>query len=79
MVPCSNLGNGSLQAQLDAGHTESGESGDAATFDLDSVSASLRLIDKGSLSAAFLPGRSSATVKHFRTTAAARGWQSTAS
>jgi iron complex outermembrane receptor protein/vitamin B12 transporter len=52
-----NLGNRSVQAQIDAGHTESGESGDAATFDLDSVSASLRLIDKGSLSAGIFAGQ----------------------
>lgn len=46
-----NLGNASLQAQLDAGHAESGESGDDATFDLDTVSASLRLADNGRYSA----------------------------
>ena len=42
-----NLGNGSLQAQLNAGHTESGERGDDATLDLDTVSGSLRLVDNG--------------------------------
>lgn len=42
-----NLGNSSLQGQLNAGHTESGDRGDDATFDLDTVSASLRLVDKG--------------------------------
>lgn len=46
-----NLGNGSLQAQLDAGHTESGESGDDATFELDTVSGALRLADNGRYSA----------------------------
>ncbi len=40
-----SLGNGSLAAQLNAGHTESGETGDDATFDLDTVSGSLRLAD----------------------------------
>jgi outer membrane cobalamin receptor len=42
-----NLGKSSLQAQLNAGHTESGESGDDATVDLDTVSGSLRLADNG--------------------------------
>ena len=42
-----NLGNGSLQGQLNAGHTESGDRGDDATLDLDTVSGSLRLVDNG--------------------------------
>lgn len=42
-----NLGNSSLQAQLNAGHTESGKSGDDASLDLDTVSGSLRLVDNG--------------------------------
>jgi outer membrane cobalamin receptor len=52
-----DLGNGSLQAQIDAGHTESGASGDDATFDLDSVSASLRLVDTGWFTAGVFAGR----------------------
>ena len=42
-----NLGNSSLQGQLNAGHTESGGRGDDATLDLDTVSGSLRLVDNG--------------------------------
>ena len=52
-----DLGNGRLQAQLNAGHTESGESGDDATFDLDSVSGSLRLPDAGWFTAGVFAGR----------------------
>jgi iron complex outermembrane receptor protein/vitamin B12 transporter len=52
-----NIGSSSLQAQINAGHTESGESGDEATFDLDNVSASLRLIDRGSLTAGIFAGQ----------------------
>ena len=42
-----NLGNSRLQAQLNGGHTESGNSGDDATLDLDTVSGSLRLAENG--------------------------------
>jgi iron complex outermembrane receptor protein/vitamin B12 transporter len=52
-----NLGNGSLQAQLNAGHIESGESGDDATLDLDSASGSLRLVDTGWFTAGVFAGR----------------------
>jgi iron complex outermembrane receptor protein/vitamin B12 transporter len=52
-----NLGNRSLQAQLNAGHIESGESGDDATLDLDSVSGSLRLVDTGWFTAGVFAGR----------------------
>jgi len=40
-----NLGNSKLQGQFNAGHTESGASGDDASVDLDTVSGALRLAD----------------------------------
>lgn len=52
-----NLGNGSLQAQVNAGHAESGKSGDDATVDLDTVSGALRLAGNEWLTAGVFAGR----------------------
>ena len=52
-----NLGNSKLQGQLNAGHTESGEAGDDGTFDLDTVSASLRLAENDRYTAGVFAGQ----------------------